>query len=182
MLAAVASNGAVRAIGCSNWRAARAEAANRYATLQGIPRFCASQLQWSLGLSSALTQEDATRVVMDEAELQRYRTNRIPVIAYTSQAKGFFSRPLQGLGAANEKSQRWFMNPTNLARRERVQQLSKRTGLSATAIVLGHVLNSGIDAMALIGPRTVAQLRDSMSAADVALSPGELAYLMSAQS
>jgi aryl-alcohol dehydrogenase-like predicted oxidoreductase len=182
MLAAIASNGAIRAIGCSNWRAERVEAANRYATQQGIPRFCASQLQWSLALSSALAQEDPTRVVMDDAELQRYRTNRIPVIAYTSQAKGFFARPLHGVGVANEKSLRWFLNPTNLARRERVHQLSRQTGLSATAIVLGHVLNNGIDAMALIGPRTIAQLQDTMLAADVALSPGELAYLMNAQS
>ncbi len=177
MLAAVASTGSIRAMGCSNWRAERMEAANQYASRQGIPRFCASQLQWSLARSSATAQEDATRVVMDPAELARYRHNRVPVVAYTAQAKGFFSRPLSGPNAANDKSLRWFMHPVNLARRQRVQQLSARTGLSPTAIALGYILNNGIDAMALIGPRTVAQLEDSMQAADVALSPGELAYL-----
>ena len=178
MLAAVASTGSVRAIGCSNWRAERLEAANQYAARQGIPRFCASQLQWSLALSSATAQEDETRVVMDPAELERYRHNRVPVIAYTAQAKGFFSRPLSGPNAANDKSLRWFMHPVNLARRQRVQQLSARTGLSATAIALGYIVNSGIDAMALVGPRTLAQVEDSMQAADVALSHEELAYLM----
>ena len=34
--------------------------------------------------------------------------------------------------------------------------------------------------MALIGPRTIAQLRDSMLAADVELSPGDLCYLIAA--
>jgi aryl-alcohol dehydrogenase-like predicted oxidoreductase len=177
MLAAVTSNGSVRAIGCSNWRAERLEAANQYAARQGISRFCASQLQWSLALSSAKAQEDETRVVMDPAELERYRRNRVPVIAYTSQAKGFFSRPLSGPHAANDKALRWFVNPANLARRQRVQELSQRTGLAATAIVLGYVLDNGIDAMALIGPRSLAQLQDSITAAERVLSAGELAYL-----
>ena len=180
MLAAVADTGYVRAIGCSNWRAQRLVAANEYAARQGIPQFCASQLQWSLAVSSALAQEDSTRVVMDEAELQRYRHNKVPVMAYTSQAKGFFARPLNGPGAANEKSLKWFTNPGNLARRERVQTLSGRTGLSPTAIALGYVLNNEVRAMALIGPRTIAQLRDSMLAADVELSPGDLRYLIAA--
>ena len=178
MLARVAEQGTLRAMGCSNWRAQRMAAANQYAARQGIPRFAASQLQWSLALSSAVAQEDETRVVMDDAELTRYRQNRIPVMAYTAQAKGFFSRPLSGADAANEKSLRWFMNPTNLARRERVRELARQTGLSATAIALGYVLTNGIDAMALIGPRTLPQLRDSMAAADVALSAGDLAYLV----
>lgn len=177
MLAALANTGSIRGIGCSNWRVERIVAANQYAARQGIPQFCASQLQWSLALSSATAQQDETRVVMDRAELERYRQSRVPVIAYTSQAKGFFSRPLSGPNAANEKSLRWFMNPTNLARRQKVQELSKRRGISASAIVLGYVLNNGIDAMALIGPRTVAQLEDSMRAADVVLSPADLAYL-----
>lgn len=177
MLAAVASNGAIRAIGCSNWRAERIVAANDYAKREGIPRFCASQLQWSLALSSAKEQEDETRVVMNQAELERYRSNRVPVIAYSSQAKGFFSRPLSGPNAANEKSLRWFMNPVNLARRERVLEISAGTGLSPTVIALGYILNNSIDAIALIGPRTVAQLEDSLGAADVALSTDDLAHL-----
>lgn len=179
MLAAIASTGYIRAIGCSNWRAERLEAANQYAARQGIPRFCASQLQWSLALSSATAQQDETRVVMDSVELERYRHNRVPVVAYTSQAKGFFSRPLSGPGAANDKSLRWFMNPTNLARRQRVLELSIRTGLSPTAIALGYVLNKGIAAMALIGPRSIAQLQDSATAADLVLSTDDLAYLTS---
>lgn len=177
MVAAVAETGAVRAFACSNWRAKRIAAANEYADKNGLVRFAASQVQWSLAVSTAEAQEDGTRVVVDDAELAFYRQSRLPIMAYTSQAKGFFSRPLSGPGSANDKSLRWFTNPTNLVRRERVLELSKRTGNSVTAIVLGYVLNQGIEATALIGPRNVAQLRDSMAAANVEPSRDELKFL-----
>lgn len=178
MLAAVAATGAVRALGVSNWRAQRILAANRYAAQHGLPKLCASQLQWSLAVSSAEAQEDDTRVVMDQAELACYQQQQFPVMAYTAQAKGFFSRPLEGPGAANDKSQRWFTNPVNLARRERVQQLAQRSGLSPTQIALGYVLSQPLPAMALIGPRQLPQLLDSLSAAEVLLSPADMLALV----
>ncbi len=178
MLAAVAATGAVRALGVSNWRAERILAANRYAERHGLPKLSASQLQWSLAVSSAEAQEDDTRVVMDEAELARYQQHQFPVMAYTAQAKGFFSRPLEGPGAANDKSQRWFTNPVNLARRERVQQLARRSGLTPTQIALGYVLSHPLPALALIGPRHLHQLHDSLTAADVVLSPADRCALV----
>ncbi|MEO7241985.1 MAG: aldo/keto reductase [Variovorax sp.] len=178
MIARIAEGSHVRAFGCSNWRAERIEAANAHAIRQGTAPFCASQLQWSLAHSSAVKQDDETRVVMDDRELARYRHNRIPVVAYTSQAKGYFAKPLAGPGAANDKSLRWFDNPINRARRERLIALAEQSGRSRTAITLGYVLSQGIAAMALIGPRTLAQLHDSMAVADVELSPEDLHQLM----
>jgi aryl-alcohol dehydrogenase-like predicted oxidoreductase len=43
--------------------------------------------------------------------------------------------------------------------------------------MLVYVLDNGVDAMALIGPHTVAQLQDSMQAADAFLSHEDLAHL-----
>ncbi|MFV0452349.1 MAG: aldo/keto reductase [Propioniciclava sp.] len=176
-LAEVFSTGRVRAYGCSNWPPERIRRANAHAERQGTPGFVASQVQWSLATSTARAQQDATRWVMDAAGEAAYRASGMPVFAYTAQAKGFFARPLHGRGAMNAKARAWFGNEVNLLRRQRVRAYAERTGRSVSAVVLGWLTSQPVPTAALIGPRSLPQLQESLAAADLRLPSADLAWL-----
>jgi len=50
-------------------------------------------------------------------------------------------------------------------------------GLSATQIGLGFLTSQPFAACAVVGPHSLAQLRDCLSAADVRLTPEQVAFL-----
>lgn len=180
MLAEVASEGGIGAFGASNWRLARIIEANEYARKNGLPEFAASQIQWSLAVSSAEAQDDDTRIVMDDAEFEKYVEHQFPVLAYTAQAKGFFSRPLEGPGAVNDKSSRWFTNPTNLLRKGRVQEYARQHGVSPSTVALSYVTDNRIPGLAMVGCRNLQQLDDSMDSAEFTMSLDDIAALEAA--
>ncbi len=163
----ILSSGKVRAIGCSNWRTGRIAQANEYAKTVGRPPFCMSQIQWSLAASTPEAHGDLTKVIMNDEDYKGYVDMQLPLMCYSSQAKGFFVRPTEGPNAINQKSFAWFCTPDNLKRKERVEEYAKERGLTRTAVALGYVLCNRFPAMALIGCRSIEQLEDSMTAGDV---------------
>ncbi len=56
-------------------------------------------------------------------------------------------------------------------------QLSTETGLSITAIVLGYLMAQPFPTLPVFACRTMAQLEDTLAAADVMLTPEQVAYL-----
>lgn len=163
----ILKSGKVRAIGCSNWHTERIMEANAYARARNMQPFCMSQIQWSLAASTPEAHGDLSKVIMNGEDYNNYVSMQIPVMCYSSQAKGFFVRPLTGPNAINKKSYDWFCSPENLKRKERVEEYARNTGLSPTAVTLGYVLCNRFPAMALIGCRSIEQLDDSMAAAEV---------------
>ena len=55
--------------------------------------------------------------------------------------------------------------------------MSADTGLSITQIVLGYLMAQPFVTVPIVGCRTEAQLRDSLTAADVRLTPEQRAFL-----
>lgn len=166
-LGAIVASGKVRAIGCSNWKTDRIAKANAYALSHGLPGFSMSQIQWSLAASTPEAHEDLSKVIMNDQEYQWYLERKFPVMVYSSQAKGFFSRPISGPNAINEKSRAWFCSPQNILRKNRVVEYAAKNGLTPGNVALAYILCNSVPAMALIGCRNVEQLKDSLSAADL---------------
>ncbi len=162
------SSGKIRAIGCSNWKIERIREANAYAQTHGLVPFCASQIQWSLAFSTPEAHKDPTIVCMNGEDYTWYLENNLPVMAYSSQAQGFFSMAAaHGLNSINQKAFERFLTPENIARLERVKAYAAQNGLSHTAVVLGYILCNRLPAMAIIGCKTMEQLKDSLTAADI---------------
>lgn len=178
-LAAIVASGKVRAIGCSNWKAERIAAANAYASARGLPGFSLSQIQWSLARSTPEAHEDLSKVIMNDQEYQWYRECNFPVMVYSSQAKGFFSRPISGPNALNEKARAWFCTPENMLRKKRVVEYAGQHGLTPGNVALAYILCNEVPAMALIGCRNVEQLNDTLSAADLVIPEEAIQYLSS---
>ncbi len=159
--------GKIRAIGASNWRASRIAQANAYAAAAGKTPFSLSEIQWSLAKTSPDALGDDTLVVMDAAEYAAYREMKMPVLAYSPQSKGFFSKCIaQGVGGLNQKIMQRYVTPENLARLEQVKETCRKTGLSPAAVTLCYITCNPLNGFAIVGCSNPDQLRDSMTAAD----------------
>jgi aryl-alcohol dehydrogenase-like predicted oxidoreductase len=169
--------GKIRHFGCSNWRRPRIEAAQAYAARRGIQGFVANQLLWNIGVVD-LAGGDPTIVAMDATLWEYHRQTGLAAIPFSSQANGFFNKLAAGRTAAiKPHTQRIYRNPENQLRLQRIQQLAQETSLSITQIVLGYLLAQPFTTIPIVGCQNLEQLEDSLSAADVQLTPEQVKFL-----
>jgi len=171
--------GRIRAIGGSNWLPHRIDEANSYAAAHGLVGFRVSSPNFSLALWNEATWTDCY-TASDLPTRRWYEQRDLSLFAWSSQASGFFTGRFDRSDAADpalaDVVRVWF-NDENFARRERAEEIAAARGVSATEIALAFVLCQRFSAFALIGPRTIDELRSSMGAADLLLTPDECAYL-----
>ena len=171
-------DGRVRALGASNWRIDRILEANDYAAQHGLTPFTISEIQWSLAETTPRAMEDQTIVCMNDSEFKKYQEYGIPLLAYSSQAKGLFSKlAAGGPEALNDKVRNRFYHGENIERAERVLALAKERGVSPAAIALSYIIDNTLEAAAIIGCSNLTQLEDSMTAAQLKLEPDVIEYL-----
>lgn len=132
--------GKVHFLGASNWTKARIEEANAYALSNGKTPFSVSQIQWSLAAVNPDSGIDDTLVQMNRKEYAAYRENPMPVMAFSSQARGFFQKLING-GIENlpEGLKKTYASPENTARCARLVQLAKEKDTSVSGLVLAAV-------------------------------------------
>ncbi len=171
--------GLVRAIGASNWRISRILKANAYAESAGKTPFTVSQIQWSLVHTTPQIVGDPTLVCMDDEQYGQYTKAGLPVMAFSSQGKGFFSKYLAGGKAAlNAKVLQRYYSDVNLRRAQRVGQLAKELGVSAAAVTMAYITSNALPAVAIAGCSRVEQLQDTLRDADLQLTPQQIDYLL----
>lgn len=88
--------GKIRFLGASNWTKSRIDEANAYAVANGKTPFSVSQIQWSLADVKPDAGLDDTLVQMNKSEYDAYLKNPLPVMAFSSQARGFFPKVFNG--------------------------------------------------------------------------------------
>ncbi len=167
--------GKIRAFGGSNWTTDRLLEANAYASKYKLTPFVASSPHLSLAVPSgpmwpgcvALTPEDCAW----------YEQHKMPVFAWSSQASGFFTGRYTPETHTNADVERIFYSPQNWERLRRAQETGEAHGVAANVIALAYVLRQPFPVFALIGPRNVEELRDSLAAQEVILRDDELRYL-----
>ena len=115
---------------------------------------------------------------MDDTEHEGYAENRLPVMAYTSQARGLFSRlGAKGLDSLSEDMKRTYINSQTLARAERISALAAESGLSHTAISLAYLLyDKSVNAYPIIGTSRPERIAEAMEA--LSLKPHEIDALL----
>lgn len=171
-------NGMTKAVGVSNWKAGRIAEANAYAEKSGKTKISVSQIQWSLARTTPEALNDPTLVCMNREEYFGSLKNNIPVMAFSSQCKGLFSKYIQnGEKALNDKIRQRFLNDFNLQRVEKVREVSKEYGVSPSAVVLSYITSNPLSGVAIIGCSDLKQLNDSMASVDFCLSIDEIKYL-----
>jgi aryl-alcohol dehydrogenase-like predicted oxidoreductase len=174
-LAAQARAGKIRYYGCSNWKTGRIREAQDYAVRHDLPGFSANQMQWSLAEIVPANMPDQTLAPMDEAMHQFHRESGLAAIPFTSQAGGLFSKLADGRLSLEASGQ--YASPRNARRLERIRELARQTGLSITQLVLGYLTAQPFVTVPIIGPKSLAQLADSLTAAEVKLTPQQVTFL-----
>lgn len=169
--------GKVREIGASNWTAGRIGEANKYALKNGLRPFVASEINFSLALTTPALTGDITHIVMNDVEYAWYREENFPVIAYSVQAKGFFSKvyskkPIKESGRLSYPPLK-----ENYRRAERLKTLSEEKNVPIPALLISYVLSKDINSAAIGGFSTKAQLVESEQGAHIKLRNKEIEFL-----
>jgi len=170
--------GKLRYIGASNWKAERIMQANAYCAEKGLVSFCASQIKFSLATTNPDYQDDPTLVEMDAASMAMYQKMELAVMAYASQAKGFFKK-MDTLGETglDEKATQRYLYSENVEKYRRAKTLADKYDVSISGIVLAYLTGMPFVTIPVVGCKTGEQLADSMSGGDLHLSPDEMAFL-----
>lgn len=175
MNAAIVSSGAVRLIGCSNWHVDRIASANEYAAATGQQGFAASQIQWSLAHTHEEYFVKYGAVVMSDQEYKWYKQQCIPVFAFGSQARGFFSKVASnGLESLSAETRAHYASDENLLRVIRTQDYASAHNISISATALGYITCNELPSVAVFACSNLEQLADSLNAADIVMSPNEV--------
>lgn len=170
--------GKIRYFGCSNWTAERMREAQAYAAERGLQGFAANQMMWSLAAVDKAQLSDPTLVPMDGEMYRLHLESKLAAVPYSSQAQGLFSKWEKGTyDEQDERIAPQYRSGENVARWKRSRRLAAELSLSVNRIVLGYLISQPFPTIPIVGPNNVEQLLDSMSAAEVRLTPEQLAYL-----
>lgn len=168
--------GKIRFFGASNWTLERLRLAQEYAAANGMRGFVADQVLWNAAVVDADAIPDKTTVVMDHALEQYHRTTGLAAMPYSAQANGLFQRLLTGsLEQMNPGLRAPYPLAANLERLKVIQKIERATNLTLSQIVLGFLTSQPFVTIPIVGPRTLEQLEDSLSAVGVHLAPEQLA-------
>lgn len=164
-LDSMVKKGKIRYYGASNWTGKRIGEANEYARGTGKIPLIASQIKWSIAKIGLV--EDETLVEMDDVEFDFYSKTKIPVFAYSPQAKGFFTKYNDGVENLSAKAKSRYLTDENLKTYDKIKKISAETGVSISAIVLAYITSQkNFDGLPIIGCSNMEQLLDSLSACD----------------
>lgn len=177
-LIAAQKAGKIRYFGASNWQPDRIRAAQAYAKSVGNAGFVAIEPLWGLAVPNEEAAAKAGYFYHYEGRYEELHAAGMPVIPFSSQSRGFFSKVAAGGEAAlSDDLKAFYVNDTNKARLAAVEKVAKRHGVSINEVVLAYLLNQPLLTIPIIGARTPEQIADSVKAVSLKLSTEELAEL-----
>ncbi|WP_296039146.1 aldo/keto reductase [uncultured Agrobacterium sp.] len=169
--------GRIRGIfGGSNWTRQRMDEAIAYAKKTG--KTAPGALSNNFSLAEMLDPIWAGCVAASDEPWKEWAKERqIPNFAWSSQGRGFFTDRAGRDKRDDEEIVRVWYSERNFERRDRAIELAKELGRHPIHIALAYVIAQPFPVIPLIGPRTIAELEDSLSALDIKLTPEQVRWL-----
>lgn len=178
--------GKVRAFGGSNWTHQRIAEANAYAAAHGLTPFTVSSPNF--GLAEQVLDPWGPGCVtvsgpQNEAARAWYAANRMPLLAYSSLARGLFSGRITPENYAemaptlDRAAQTAYCHEVNVRRLARATQLARERGVNVPQIVLAFMFGSGLHVYPIVGAASGAELAENLRAFEVKLTEKERAWL-----
>ncbi len=169
--------GRIRCFGGSNWSPERLDAANAYAAAKGLQGFVCSSPNFSLAVPNETIWLGCLSATDPESRAWYTRT-QMPLFAWSSQARGFFSGAFSPENVhESEFMARVYDSPGNWERLRRASELGARRGRTAIQVALAWTLHQPFRVYPLVGPANLEELVSCLAAADLELSPEETAWL-----
>ncbi|SDB73478.1 Predicted dehydrogenase [Agrobacterium fabrum] len=169
--------GRIRGIfGGSNWTRERMDEAAAYAQKNG--KQAPGALSNNFSLAEMLDPIWAGCVAASDDEWKEWlKSRQIPNFAWSSQGRGFFTERAGRDKQDDEEIVRVWYSDRNFVRRDRAIELAQKLGRHPIHIALAYVIAQPFPVIPLIGPRTIAELEDSLSALDIALTAEQVKWL-----
>ncbi|REK52485.1 MAG: aldo/keto reductase [Thermobacillus sp.] len=167
--------GRIGAIGGSNWTWQRLREANAWAEAHGLVGFAFSSPNLSLAKANEPFWPGC--VSADRETLRWHEEAQMPLLSWSSLARGFFSGRFSPDVKDDPDIVRVFYSDANWERLRRAEQLAREKGASVVQIALAWVLNQPFPTCALIGARNAEELRSCREGMDIKLTREELDWL-----
>ncbi len=168
--------GRVGAWGGSNWDFRRVDAANAYAEEHGLQGLGALSNNFSLARMVRPVWDGC--VASSEPAYHRWHVRtQMPLIAWSSQARGFFTDRAHPDKRSDESLVRSWYSEDNFRRQARAREMADRRGVEPINIALAYVLCQPFPTFPIIGPENPDETSSSLAALEVELGPEDLAYL-----
>ncbi|MGI8399422.1 aldo/keto reductase [Agrobacterium deltaense] len=169
--------GRIRGIfGGSNWTRERMDEAAVYAAKNG--KQAPAALSNNFSLAEMLDPIWAGCVAASDDEWKQWlKSRQIPNFAWSSQGRGFFTDRAGRDKHDDEEIVRVWYSDRNFVRRDRAIELAQKLGRHPIHIALAYVIAQPFPVIPLIGPRTIAELEDSLSALDIKLTAEQVKWL-----
>ena len=162
--------------GGSNWTRERMDEAIAYAQKTG--KTAPAALSNNFSLAEMLEPIWAGCVTSPDARWKTWLNEKqIPNFAWSSQGRGFFTERAGRDKHDDEEIVRCWYSEQNFIRRDRAIELAAKLGRNPIHIALAYVIAQPFPVIPLIGPRTVAELEDSLSALDIRLTHEQIVWL-----
>ena len=178
--------GRIRAFGGSNWTHERIQAANDYAASHGLQPFTASSPNYGLA-EQVLDPWGPGCVTLSGPQSGTarawYQGNQMPVLAYSSLGRGFFSGRVtpenfeEAKGSLDKACLTAYCHDVNFQRLERAMSLAEQKGATVPQIALAYILRSPLNVFPLIGAATGEEFAQNLAALDLPLSDAERTWL-----
>lgn len=170
--------GTIRVLGASNWTVDRIEYANKVAKVNNFTPFSVSQIHWNAAFATPESINDLTLVCMNDREYGWYLKNQFPVMAFSSQAKGLFSKAIErGIDSLNKKITDRFLCDRNIKKIQWVEAYCEKNGISPATAILSYINSNPVPAASILGCSNVAQLDDSMKNVDFTMTEEDIKQL-----
>lgn len=166
--------GKIRIFGVSNWTVGRIREANRYAEANGLEGFSVSSPNYGL----ARQMEDlwgggCVSISGPEHETDRnwYSETGMPVIAYSSLGRGFFSGkfrsddPEGAQSVLDSYAQKGYLYPENMMRLRKAEQLAEQHGETVAEIAMRYVFSNRMNMFAVVSTNQPERMDSSIRAA-----------------
>lgn len=178
--------GKIRAFGVSNWTHERIEEANAYAASKGLEGFSVSSPNFGLA-HQACDPWGGGCVTLTGAENADarawYAANQMPVLAYSSLARGFFSGKFKAFDYEGAKKaldgpgQKGYLCEENMRRLKNAEILAEKYGTSVTDIALRYLFGSEMNVFALMSTTNPRRLPGNVEAANHPLDRNDVLFL-----
>jgi aryl-alcohol dehydrogenase-like predicted oxidoreductase len=178
--------GRIHAFGGSNWTHQRITEANEYAYAHDLAPFAASSPNY--GLADQIEDPWGGGCVTISGPGNRearawYEANQMPVMSYSSLARGLFSGRITPADYSDLESKldracrRAYCHEPNFRRLERALDLSSERGISVPQLVLAFMFHSGVNVFPIVGAANGREFEENVKAFEVSLTEGERAWL-----
>lgn len=178
--------GKIRVFGVSNWTHQRIEEANRYAAAHGLDGFSVSSPNF--GLTRQINDPwggDCVTVSGPENEEARawYTANQMPVIAYSSLGRGFFSGKFKSgdyegaKKALDGPAQKGYLYEENMKRLHNAEVLAERDKCSVTQVAMRYVFSHPMNVFAIASTTNPGRLPQNIQATLTPFSEEDVKFL-----